>query len=183
MARAPSRRTHAARRTDGAAGACRSAKPAQTAARAAGFSDVHSADGDGGDLARLAAARFAGAAGRCSISPAKSAPAIWAANWPRAASRWRPSSSIAPSRRRHFRTMCGPRWRRAQIDGVLHFSRRSVESYLDCARDLPAGARTHPLLPVGAGGASRCRPPARPNIRMAAKPDEAGMLALVTSRP
>ena len=67
------------------------------------------------------------------------------------------------------------------VDGVLHFSRRSVESYLDCARDGPALQPIHYCLsaraaePLQAAGASR--------IRVAAKPDEAGMLALVTSRP
>ena len=67
------------------------------------------------------------------------------------------------------------------VEGVLHFSRRSVESYLDCARDGPALQPIHYCLsaraaePLQAAGASR--------IRVAAKPDEAGMLALVTSRP
>ena len=69
------------------------------------------------------------------------------------------------------------------IDGVLHFSRRSVESYLDCARDVagPALAPVHYCLsaraaePLQAAGAAK--------IRIAARPDEAGMLALVTSPP
>ena len=38
------------------------------AARAAGFADVTSADGDGGDLARLAATRFAGAGTAAALS-------------------------------------------------------------------------------------------------------------------
>jgi uroporphyrinogen-III synthase len=69
-----------------------------------------------------------------------------------------------------------------EIDGVLHFSRRSVESYLDCSRDIvaPALKPTHYCLsaraaePLRLAGASR--------IAVAARPDEASLLALVTSK-
>ena len=46
------------------------------------------------------------------------------------------------------------------IDGVLHFSRRSVESYLDCGRDI-VGRRSGPcIIACRRGPPSRSRPPA-----------------------
>jgi uroporphyrinogen-III synthase len=152
-------------------------------ARTAGFADVTSADGDGGDLARLAAAQFAGA----------TMPLLHLSGEERArdlggdlvASGLKVATVVV------YRTVkvgIFPDNVRAAlaagaIDGVLHFSRRSVESYLDCARDLagPALVPVHYCLsvraaePLQAAGASR--------IRVAAKPDETGLLALVTSRP
>jgi uroporphyrinogen-III synthase len=153
------------------------------AACSAGFSNVASADGDGGDLARLAAARFStGAepllylageerardlAGELAISGVKVTTAIV----------YRTSKAMAFPQRVQTALATGA------IDGVLHFSRRSAESYLDCARQAlgPALAPVHYCLsaraaePLQAAGAAR--------IRIAARPDEAGMLALVTSPP
>jgi uroporphyrinogen-III synthase len=153
------------------------------AARDAGFSDVISADGDGGDLARLAAARFAAAA----------APLLYLAGEQRArdlagelaASGLKATTAIVY---RTVKATAFPSQAKAaleadKIDGVLHFSRRSAESYLDCARQGlgPALAPVHYCLsartaePLRAAGAAR--------IRVAARPDEAGMLALVTPPP
>jgi uroporphyrinogen-III synthase len=68
-----------------------------------------------------------------------------------------------------------------QIDGVLHFSRRSAEAYLDCARAAAlldqALAVTHYCLsaqiaePLAAAGAK--------SIHIAARPDEAALLELI----
>lgn len=153
------------------------------AAREAGFSDVTSADGDGGDLARLAAAKFAG----------ETRPLLYLAGEERA-------RDLGAELAAHgLRTVTAVIYRTVKaaafpdpvraaleagaIDGVLHFSRRSAESYLDCARDMlgPALAPVHYCLsaraaePLEAAGATR--------IRIARRPDEAGMLALVTPPP
>jgi uroporphyrinogen-III synthase len=68
-----------------------------------------------------------------------------------------------------------------QIDGVLHFSRRSAEAYLDCARTAAlldqALAVTHYCLsaqiaePLTAAGAN--------TVRIAASPDETALIALI----
>ena len=156
-----------------------------TAARDAGFADVTSADGDGGDLARLAAARFAGAA----------KPLLYLAGEERArdlggelaASGLKVDDRRGLSHRQGdgvSRTTSGRRCMAGAIDGVLHFSRRSVESYLDCARDMAGPAlAARSLLPVGAGGRAAPGRAARGDeIRVRAPgPDEAGLLALVTS--
>ena len=151
------------------------------AARNAGFENVTPADGDGGDLARLATARFAGAG----------KPLLYLAGEERArdlgaalaASGLRVATVVVY---RTLKAAAFPASVRAalqagKVDGVLHFSRRSVESYLDCARELagPALVPVHYCLsaraaePLQAAGAGR--------IRVAARPDEAGMLALVAS--
>ena len=152
------------------------------AARAAGFSDVTSADGDGGDLARLAAARFAGAAPLLYLAGEERARDLGgelAASGLKVAAVvvYRTEKAVVfPADVRAAFFACA-------VDGVLHFSRRSVESYLDCAREVagPALLPIHYCLsgraaePLHAAGASR--------VRVAARPDEAGMLALVASSP
>ena len=100
---------------------------------------------------------------RCSISPARTAPAIS----PKVISRkpacpCAPWWSIAPSRPRVFRLRSRPRLAQGAIDGVLHFSARSAEAYLDCAAQggiARSGARTDALLslPPGGGAARRRR--------------------------
>ena len=68
-----------------------------------------------------------------------------------------------------------------RIDGVLHFSRRSAQAYIDCARTAgllaQALAPTHYCLsdqiaePLMAAGAK--------NIRVAARPEETALIALI----
>ena len=153
------------------------------AARSAGFKDVTSADGDGGDLARLAASRFAGSA----------LPLLYLAGEERARDL---AGEVALAgltvmtavvyrtvKQAVFPHQVSAALGAGAIDGVLHFSRRSVESYLDCARVAsgPALEPVHFCLsaraaePLEAAGAAR--------IRIAEHPDEATLLALVTLTP
>lgn len=153
------------------------------AARTAGFPDVISADGDGHDLARLAAARFAGTG----------APLLYLAGEDRArdlvgelAERGLTAHAVViyrAAKAEHFPQPARAALEAGRLDGVLHFSGRSVESYLDCARELleRALAPVHYCLsaraaaPLKAAGAMR--------IRIAERPDEASLLALVTPLP
>jgi len=150
------------------------------AARAAGFADVVSADGDARDLARLAAARFS----RSRL------PLLHLAGEERA-------HDLAGELAAHglsvrtvviYRAAKAPALppapraalQQGAIDGVLHFSLRSVESYLDCSRNFirQALAPVHYCLsariaePLKQAGATR--------VEVAARPDEASLLALVT---
>jgi uroporphyrinogen-III synthase len=139
------------------------------AARAAGFADVRSADGDATDLARFAAQRFEGARH----------PLLYLAGEDR-------SGDLAVAGLT-VRTVVIYRASTAQtlpsasgrIEGVLHFSRRSVETYLACGGEV--SGRTHYCLsaraaePLTAAGATR--------VVIAARPDEASLLALVTPKP
>ena len=153
------------------------------AARAAGFRDVTSAGGDGGDLVRLAATRFA----------SEARPLLHLTGEDRA----RDLATELEPRRIRVDTAVVYRARKAaalapgvlaaltqgRIDGVLHFSARSAERYLECAgASLEAALRpTHFCLsersaaPLRAAGASR--------VQVAARPDEAALLALVTGQP
>lgn len=149
------------------------------AMRTAGFTDVTSADGDVKALAALVAAR---------LKP--DAPLLYLAGEER-------SGDLAGELRGQdfavqtvlvYRASVADKLPRtaayalaAGIDGVLHFSRRSAEAYVNAAHgsDLFAAALTGPVHyclsarvaePLKAAGAA--------NIRIAARPDEAALLDL-----
>jgi uroporphyrinogen-III synthase len=151
------------------------------AARAAGFRDVSSADGDQGDLVALLRARFAGGsqtllylagedrAGDLPGDLAAGGVSVVAVSVYRAVKVERFPAAVAAALAQDA------------FDGVLHFSRRSAEAYLACARH--AGVPTdrprplhyclsrplsEPLSAAGAGG-----------IRVAPRPEEAALIGLV----
>jgi uroporphyrinogen-III synthase len=153
------------------------------AARAAGFAIVESADGDGRDLARLAAKRFAGAG---------SPPLLYFAGEDRARDlagelvalglNVRVIVIYRAAKATQFPPAARTALEQGHIDGVLHFSRRSVETFVECSQALgaPALAPVHYCLsaraaePLQRAGAS--------HIRLAPHPDEASLLALVASQ-
>ena len=149
------------------------------AARAAGFADVASADGDGGDLARLAAARFDGLA----------APLLYLAGEDRARDLGGELSARGLSVRTvvvyravqggGFRPPHGRRWRAAdrRRAAFLPAQRRELSRLRRGHHRAGAGARA--LLPVGAGRRAAAAAGAT-QVRVAAQPDEARLLALVT---
>ena len=151
------------------------------AARTAGFSDVTSADGDMTDLVRLIGARCRG----------NSAPLIYLAGADRAgdlagelaAAGVRAATVVVY---RAAATAVLPVSVQAalgagQLDGVLHFSRRSAEVYLDCAQT--AGVLDRALAPfhyclsrqvaepLAAAGAGK--------VKIAPRPEEAALIDLV----
>jgi uroporphyrinogen-III synthase len=67
------------------------------------------------------------------------------------------------------------------IDGVLHFSRRSAEAYVECARDALGSALAPVHYCLSARAAAPLQAAGAAQIRIAARPDEAGMLALLDS--
>jgi uroporphyrinogen-III synthase len=148
------------------------------AARLAGFTDVTSADGDAADLALLAARRFAGT----------TSPLLYLAGEDRANELAVPGVTVRAvviyraAKAKTFPAPVRVALQQGALGGVLHFSPRSVESYLDCGRDI-AGAALQPLHyclsaraaePLKAAGAAR--------ILVASRPDEASLLALVTPK-
>jgi uroporphyrinogen-III synthase len=154
------------------------------AARAAGFSDVISADGNQRDLARLVRARMAAVEHK---------PLLYLAGEDRSGDlagelaalglpvrtvvvyRAVPASDF-PDAIRNALTL-------GRIDGVLHFSRRTAESFLRCAS---AGETLRPALsvpqyclssqvaaPLVAAGAAA--------VRIASRPEEAALIELVNA--
>jgi uroporphyrinogen-III synthase len=152
------------------------------AARAAGFANVSSADGNADDLALLAARRFAGArlpllhlAGRDRSSDLAGA----------LAARGLAVRTVViyrAAKAERFPPAARAALEQGQIDGVLHFSRRSVESYLDCGRDIVGPALEPVHYCLSARAAEPLRLAGAAHISVASQPDEASLLALVTPK-
>jgi uroporphyrinogen-III synthase len=152
-------------------------RSAQTA-RAVGFGDVRSADGDKADLGALLRAQYedcrpllylAGEERAGELDPATVGAVVETVAIYRAVAVERFPSEIAAALTNDA------------LDGVLHFSRRTAETFLACAAQADvfnqALAPLHfclsrqvaqPLIGAGAVG-----------IRVAARPDEAAMLELI----
>jgi uroporphyrinogen-III synthase len=147
------------------------------AARAAGFHTVHSSEGDKDDLADLLRAR----AGE------RSAPLLYLAGEERAgdlAAGLVPIVTVVAYRAvkvDRFAPAVAAALAQGALDGVLHFSARTAQAYLDCAAR--ERLREHALVPVhfclsrqvaqplvAAGGTT---------IRVAPQPNEAAMIELV----
>jgi uroporphyrinogen-III synthase len=159
------------------------------AARAVGFRALHSADGDKGDLVALLRADLVR-----TQSDTHGAPLLYLAGEDRAgdlaqgdlAQGGLPVRTVVVYRAvkaAHFPPEVAAALARGAIDGVLHFSARSAEAYLDCAasggiRD-QAIAPMHYCLsrqvaePLAAAGAAA--------VRIAVRPDEASLLELMGS--
>jgi uroporphyrinogen-III synthase len=152
------------------------------AARDASFSDVVSADGDAGDLARLAAARFAGTG----------QPLLHLAGEDRARDLAGDlgSRGVAVQTAVIYRAVTAlrlpaeaeTRLRAGAVDGVLHFSPRSADSYLSCTRDLMDRALAPVHFCISERAAAPLRRAGAADIRIADRPNEAALLALVGSR-
>jgi uroporphyrinogen-III synthase len=149
------------------------------AARSAGFTDVTSADGDASDLALLAAARFAGA-----ISPL-----LYLAGEDRSGELALPGLTLRvvvvyrAAKANAFPASVLEALRQGLIDGVLHFSRRSVESYLACGRDILDAALGPVHYCLSARVAELLRAAGAAHIQIAERPDETSLLTLVTQKP
>jgi uroporphyrinogen-III synthase len=149
------------------------------AARAAGFASVRSADGDAADLMRLAASESGGRGAKllylagedraadlaAALAPAGIAVETVVIYRAAAIAQFPPAIAAALGARR--------------IDGVLHYSRRTADAYVGCARaagrlDAPV---THYCLaapvaePLAAAGIA--------DLRVAARPDESALLAML----
>jgi uroporphyrinogen-III synthase len=153
------------------------------AARAAGFATVRSADGDAHDLVRLVAQQLTGAA----------APLLYLAGEDR-------SVDLAEQLGRHrlmvrtavvYRAAAAERLPReaeqaiavGDIDGVLHYSRRSAAAFLRCAD--AAGLRKRVLALIHFSLSAQVAAPVAEagtaDIRTAARPEELALLDLVGS--
>jgi uroporphyrinogen-III synthase len=149
------------------------------AACSAGFTNVISADGGASDLSRLAAERLAGArapllylagedrSGNLSVALAEKGLQVHTVVAYRAA-------MVA-----QFPGDAHTALEHGRIDGVLHFSRRSVQAYIACG----SGIAAQTLAPVHYCLSARAAEPLRhagaTRIEVAAQPDEAALLALV----
>jgi uroporphyrinogen-III synthase len=150
-------------------------------ARTAGFGNVMSADGNESDLARLIAAR---------VAP-DDAPLLYLAGEDRAGDlavdlaahglRVQVAVVYRAAKAERFALAAEAALAAGEIDGVLHYSRRSAQAYIDCAQAAEMLDRAlqpchcclsaqvaKPLLAAGAA-----------DIRVAARPDEAALVELI----
>jgi len=147
------------------------------AAREVGFKDVHSADGDAGDLMRLICERAK-----------HSGPHLYLAGENRAADVERELSKrgvtactvvVYKNVTTGFRPELVAALRAGTIDVVLHFSRRSAENYIGGAAE--AGVRIEALAPRQLCLSAQIAEPLQgaTDVTVAAHPDEASLLALL----
>jgi uroporphyrinogen-III synthase len=152
------------------------------AAHAAGFTDVTSADGSAGDLARLVAGRVAGGSPLLYLAGTDRAHDLAAELAP-----WGIAVRTVEIYRAHaakeFPAEVAAALRAGEIEGVLHFSRRSAETFVRCAER--AGAVAAALEPrqfcISAAAAEPLARAGAANIRIAAQPDEDALVALIGS--
>lgn len=152
------------------------------AARAAGFTDVTSAGGDLRDLLRIVSVR----------RPDRNAPLLYLAGEDRSGDLIGDLAvhGIAAELAVVYRAVTAPfppaliaAFKASEVEGVLHFSRRSADNYIDGAKKAGIAAQAlrvrhfclsaqiaEPLAAAGVAG-----------IAVAKRPDEAALIALVDS--
>jgi uroporphyrinogen-III synthase len=153
------------------------------AARAAGFAAVHSADGDVHDLVAMVARKLAGTAAPLLYLAGEDRTADLTEELDRHALSVRTAVVYRAAAAERFPPAAAQAIAAGDIDGVLHYSRRSAAAFVHCAD--AAGLReqalrlTHyclsaqvaaPLVDAGAA-----------TIRLAARPEEQALLELVGS--
>lgn len=152
------------------------------AARAAGFTDVTSADGSAGDLARLVAGRFSAGAPLLYLAGSDRARDLAADVAPRGLA-VRTIEIYRAHATEKFPSEIMAALRAGDIEGVLHFSRRSAEIFVQCAER--AGVVAAALRPlqfcISAQAAEPLARAGADKIRIAAQPDEDALVALTGS--
>jgi uroporphyrinogen-III synthase len=149
------------------------------AAGAAGFREVHSAAGDQRDLAVLIRARLAGASTPLLYLAGEDRAGDLAGDLASAGLRVHTVVAYRAVKTTRFPSDVETALTARTLDGVLHFSRRTAEAYLDCAAGI-LGAALQPVQfclarqvsqPLTAAGAQR--------VRIASRPDETSVLEMV----
>ena len=119
-------------------------------ARESGFGDVTSAAGDANALARVAAARFRGAQATLLYAAAEQRAVDLAEMLAPEGVRVRTTVVYRMAKQSVFPVDVAVALKAGTLDGVLHYSRRSAEAYLDCFVGTRRGcARAHALLSLG----------------------------------
>jgi uroporphyrinogen-III synthase len=150
-------------------------------ARSAGFADVTSADGDARDLARLVARRFAGSSAKLLYLRGRDTAGDLAGALIRDGLDIESVAIYEAKAVQRFPAPAEEALRAGTIDAVLHFSRRTAQTYLACADAL--GGRQWALRPahycLSAQVAAPLIDAGAAVVRSAAHPDEAGLIDLI----
>ena len=150
-------------------------------ARTAGFTDVTSANGDAGDLARLVAQQFVGSGAKLIYLRGRETTGDLAGALARDGFEVESIAIYEANAVQQFPAPAQAALRAGSIDGVLHFSRRTAQTYLACADAL--GGREWALRPVHYCLSAQVAAPlvdaGAAEIRRAARPDEATLFSLL----
>lgn len=151
------------------------------ASRALGFKDVISAEGSAQDLIRLARMRYRGGPAHLLYLAGDERSADFARALASDGIDVRTVVVYRAVKATRFPTALAEALEEGRVDGVLHFSRRSAEAYLDCAKASRSRRRalapTHyclsgqvaePLVTAGAAA-----------VRIARRPEEAALIELI----
>jgi uroporphyrinogen-III synthase len=150
-------------------------------ARAAGFGDVTSADGNEGDLARLIGARLHGSPGPLLYLAGEDRADDLAGDLQAHGLQVRVVAVYRATKAARFPPTVEEALAAGRLDGVLHYSRRSAQAYIECAGAADILSRAllpfhcclspqvaEPLLAAGAA-----------EVRIATRPEEAALLELI----
>jgi uroporphyrinogen-III synthase len=152
------------------------------AARSAGFADVLSADGDADDLVRLIVAHRTTFATRLLYLAGADRAADVAGDLREAGLSADTVVIYRAVAAAEFPDAVRTALAEGEIDGALHLSRRSAETYLACARH--DGLLERALLPkhycLSAQVAEPLIAAGARNVAVASRPDEAGLIELLT---
>jgi uroporphyrinogen-III synthase len=150
-------------------------------ARRAGFADVTSAQGDVRDLARLVARRFAGASAKLMYLRGRDTAGDLAGALIRDGLEIESVAIYQANAVQRFPALAEEALRAGTIEGVLHFSRRTAQTYLACADAL--GGRPWALRPAHYCLSAKVAAPlidaGAAVVRSAARPDEAALIGLL----
>jgi uroporphyrinogen-III synthase len=151
------------------------------AAGAAGFREVHSATGDQRDLAALIRARLAGATAPLLYLAGEDRAGDLAGDLALAGLRVHTVIAYRAVKATRFPSDVETALTAHALGGILHFSRRTAEAYIDCASR--AGLLTAALEPAQFCLSRQVAEPFRAAgataIRIASRPDETSMLEMV----
>ena len=154
------------------------------AARDAGFTEVISADGDGGDLVRLIAGRVRDPAGPLLYLAGSDRARDLAGDLSGAGLRVETAEVYRAIAAGALPGTVVEALRAGALDGILHYSRRSTAIFVDCAKASGVmdqiGRLPHYCLSARAG--EPLGPTGAADIRIAVHPDEASLLALIRPR-
>jgi len=152
------------------------------AARAAGFAEVTSADGSAGDLARLVAGRFSAGTSLLYLAGSDRARDL-AADLALHGIAVRTVEIYRARAAKEFPPEVVAALRTGDIEGVLHFSRRSAEVFVQCAEraGVVAAALRSLQFCISAQAAEPLMQAGADKIRVAAQPEEDALVALTGS--
>jgi len=150
------------------------------AARAAGFVNVTSADGNEQDLARLIGARLRGSAGPLLYLAGEDRQCDLGSDLAAAGIRVSIVEVYRATKASRFPLQAEQALIDGRLDGVLHYSRRSAQAYVDCA--VAAGILDRAREPFHCCLSSQVAEPlitaGAADVRLATRPEEAALLEL-----